>query len=121
MRGVVVLALVALATGPALADPVEDVFRRGCEERERPELRSGATWPWIEQLCARDAAERAALFRSADHRGRLEILAEDCTDWYARNGWWLPEELRRDARRRRACVEAACRGEAEERLRNMSP
>lgn len=119
--GVAVLLTLASAgaANPGAADPVEADFRSACLDGERNELRRGDTWAWIEELCARAAAERAAVFRAADREGRLALLAEDCTFWYAANGWRLPERLRHDARARRAHVEAACRSEAEERLRRL--
>jgi hypothetical protein len=116
-----ILILILLAAAPASAEPVEDAFRRGCEARERPELRASESWTWIRELCARDAAQRARLFREAGRDGRLAILAEDCADWYARNGWRLPEALRNAPRRRQALVAAACASEAEERLRGLGP
>ena len=96
--GVGVLAL-ASAAGPAgAADPVEADFRRACLEGEPEALKRSDTWAWIEDLCGRAAAERAAAFRAAGRDGRLALLAEDCVDWYANNRWRLPERLAHDAR-----------------------
>lgn len=117
-------ALLLATAAPPVAvagEPIEDAFRRGCLERERAELRGTATWAWIEELCARDADGRAAAFRAADREGRLGILAEDCADWYGRNGERLPDVLQRDPRARRAYVAFVCRREAEERLRALGP
>ena len=119
----ILLACTLLATtwrpSPVAADRLEPYFRTTCEDRERPELRASPSWPWIAEVCAKEAAARSQEFREAAREHRLAMIALDCEDWYRRNAWRFGKRVSADAPRWAQVVAAKCMAEAQEELTRL--
>ena len=71
-------------------------------------------------MCARTAGEHAVEFRAADRPQRLAMLAADCREWFARNGWRFSRRVTGNDAAWQAIIRSRCAAEAGEDLERLA-